>query len=421
MKYGINTLDDFCVEGKTVLCRVDINSPIDRETGALKDTTRIVRCLPTLKELSERGAKTVLMAHQGGDLEYKNFASTENHAGVLSNLLARPVGFVDDVCGPAARNRIKELRNGEILLLDNVRFMSEEMTLFETSLKLDPAAQSKTLVVRKLAPLADLYVCDAFAAAHRSQPTLVGFQEVLPSAMGRLFEEELTALSSVTENPRRPCVFFLGGAKIQDAFIMMKTVLENGTADTVLTGGLVANIMLLAAGTRLGEPSENFIFMNSLSEYIEVSQSILDRYRERVVLPSDLAFKTVDRSEVKVEDLPVERLLVDIGHRTVEAYRKIIAAAKTIFINGPAGVFEEAQSEYGTKSIWEATVQSGAYSVIGGGDSIAAMNKYSLADKFSYVCTAGGGLVRFLSGEELPVVKALRRSAEKFSLAKAGK
>ncbi|MFZ5634030.1 MAG: phosphoglycerate kinase [Bacillota bacterium] len=414
MKYGMHTLDDFQLEGKTILCRVDINSPIDRKTGALRDVTRIERCLPTIRELSARGARTVLMAHQGGDLEYNNYTSTEKHAALMTELLKKPVEFIDDVCGPAARARIGGLKNGEILLLDNVRFMAEEMTLFETRLNLDPEVQSRTVVVRKLAPLADLYVCDAFAAAHRSQPTLVGFPEVLPAAMGRLFEEEITALANVADNPGRPCVFVLGGAKIQDAFIMMKTVLENGTADVVLTGGLVANIMLLSAGVRLGEPSESLIAANGLSEYIAVAGQLLESYRERIVLPVDLAFNDGGRCEVAVADLPSRHLLADIGRRTADKYSEIIGAARTVFINGPAGVFEEPHTGYGTKTILEAIGRSGAYSVIGGGDSIAAVNKFHLAEKFSYICTAGGGLVRYLGGEELPVVRALRRSAQKF-------
>lgn len=417
MKHGIYTLDDIPLERKTVLCRVDINSPIDRERGVLKDTTRIRFCVPTIEELAARGAKVVLMAHQGGDLEYQNFTSTEPHARVLSNLTGRPVEFIDDVCGPAARERIGNLKNGEVLLLDNVRFMAEEMTLFETKLNLTPEQQAKTLVVRRLAPLADFYVCDAFAAVHRSQPTLVGFEEVLPSAMGRLFERELTALAQVRETPERPCIYVLGGAKIQDAFLMMGAVLGDGAADKVLTCGLVSNIMLVARGIDIGKPSRDFLFANSLGEYVKVAGEILDKFVDRVLLPVDLAYvDEAGRHEVRVDELPAPGLLVDIGHRTVEQYRKEIAQARTIFVNGPAGVFEKAGSEYGTKSLWEATVKSNAFSVIGGGDSISAANKYNLAEEFSYVCTAGGGLVRFLAGEELPVVRALKRSAQRFRI-----
>ena len=215
---GMYTLDDFDLTGKTVLARFDMNSPLDPKTREPIDITRIKKSLPTLKELSEKGAKTVILIHQGSDIEYHNYASTKPHVQIVSRLLGKPVDYIDDVCGPAARNKIKALKNGQILMLDNVRFMAEEMTLFETKLNLTPEEQAKTLVVRKLAPLADLYICDAFAAAHRSQPTLVGLEEVLPSAMGRLLEKEVTSLNKLLKNAEKPSIFILGGAKIQDAF-----------------------------------------------------------------------------------------------------------------------------------------------------------------------------------------------------------
>ena len=200
MKFGINTIDDFDIKGKMVLLRVDINQPVDKEKNELKDITRIKGCAPTVKELSEKGAKLVVLAHQGSDIEYKNYYNLQPHAKVLAELTGRPVEYVPDVCGPFAQEKIKGLRDGEIILLDNVRFMAEEMTLFETKLKLTPEQQAKTQVVEKLAPLADLFIVDAFAAAHRAQPTLVGFEQVLPSAMGRLFEKEYSILSGILEN-----------------------------------------------------------------------------------------------------------------------------------------------------------------------------------------------------------------------------
>lgn len=210
MRFGIRTLDEVSVRGKTVLCRVDINQPVDRATGTLKSINRIRACVPTVRELADKGAKLVLLAHQGSDIEYKNYYSTKPHAAVLTQLLGREVKWIDDVCGPAAREAIRGLREGEILLLDNVRFVAEEQTLFEQKLRLSHVEQAKTQVVEKLAPLADLYVCDAFAAAHRDQPSLCGFEQVLPSAMGRLFEQEYCAVSQVMEQPERPCVFVPG-------------------------------------------------------------------------------------------------------------------------------------------------------------------------------------------------------------------
>jgi phosphoglycerate kinase len=381
MRFGINTLDDVDVKNKTVLCRVDINQPVDRAAGTLKDTTRIEACIPTLRDLSEKGAKLVLLAHQGSDIEYKNFYTTEPHAKALSKFLGRDVKFIDDVCGPAARAAIKALKPGEILLLDNVRFVSEEQTLFETKLRLSPAEQAKTLVVRKLAPLADHYVCDAFAAAHRDQPSLCGFEQVLPSAMGRLFEEEFCVISGLMEKPERPSVFVLGGAKIADAFLMMSAVLGGGAADTVLTGGLVGEVILWADGKDIGEPARAFIKKEGYDGLVDTAKELLAKYRDKIVMPSDFA---------AVRD----------GKRVEYALGNI-----------PMGVFEEPATELGTKLVWDALGDTAAYTVIGGGDSITATKKYGKTKDINYICTGGGALIRFLTGEELPVVKALRHGA----------
>lgn len=412
MRFGIKTIDEFEVKGKTVLCRVDMNQPVDKATDTLKSINRIRACAPTIKELSDKGARVVVMAHQGSDIEYKNFYTTRPHAKVLEELLGRPVKFIDDVCGPAARAEIKALRDGEILVLDNVRFESEEQTLFEMKLRLSHEEQAQTHVVRTLAPLGDLYVCDAFAAAHRDQPTLCGFEQVMPSAMGRLFEQEYCAVSKVMENPEHPCVFILGGSKISDAFLMMETVLSRGIADKVLTGGLVANILLAASGEEIGEGSLAFIYKSNYEEWIEKIKPLYEKYMERIVLPRDLAYVSDgQRMEAKVGKIPAKAALVDIGHETVAEYRKYILEAKTVCVNGPMGIFEEEITEFGTKGVWEALADSEGYTLIGGGDSVTATEKYNLKDRMSYICTAGGALIRFLSGEELPVVKALRHGA----------
>lgn len=412
---GMYTLDDFNLKGKTILARLDMNSPLDPNTREPLDITRIKESLPTLKELTEKGAKTVILIHQGSDIEYHNYASTKPHSRIISQLLGKPVEYIDDVCGPAAQDKIKALKNGQILMLENVRFMAEEMTLFETKLNLTPEEQAKTIVVRKLAPLADLYICDAFAAAHRSQPTLVGMEEVLPSAMGRLLEKEVTSLNQLLKNPEKPCIFILGGAKIQDAFLMIDSILKNNIADLVLATGLVAQVMLLAKGISLGKPSEDLIKKKNLESYIDQSKAILKTFAKQIKLPTDFAYSlSGERKEVKVSELPIEVVLMDLGQNTISEYESIIKDAKTIFFNGPAGVFEKPETELGTKSILSAIAGSNAFSVIGGGDSIAAVNKYNLANNISYISTGGGALVRFLSGEELPVIKALKKSAKKF-------
>ena len=223
----------------------------------------------------------------------------------MTELLGQQVKFIDDVCGPAARKAIADLQEGEILLLDNVRFVSEEQTLFELKLNLSHEEQAQTLMVRKLAPLGDLYVCDAFAAAHRDQPSLCGFEQVMPSAMGRLFEEEYCAVSQVMETPERPCVFVLGGAKISDAFMMMETVLSRGIADKVLTGGLVANILLAAAGEEIGKGSMDFIVKSNYADWIEKAKPLYEQYKDKIVLPCDLAYvEGGERKEAGVGSIP---------------------------------------------------------------------------------------------------------------------
>ena len=415
MKYGINTLDDFDFKGKIVLARLDLNSPYDKENNRLADTTRIEAAIPTIKELSDAGAKLVIFSHQGGDLEYHNFISTSLHGELISSLLGKPVKFIDDVCGPASRQAIKELKTGEVLLLDNVRYMAEEMTLFETKLKLTSKEQTKTIVIRKLAPYGDIYICDAFAASHRNQPTLVAFEYVLPAAMGRLFEKEYEVLSKIMGTPDKPCVFVLGGAKIEDAFLMMPEVLLKGIAHKVLASGLLANVFYLASGIDIGKPSTNVICTKKLDEYIPTAKEILIKYKDKIILPVDITY-ILDgkRVELDTSNLPCQSLISDIGSKTIRIYKDIISKAKTVFVNGPCGIFEEKESELGTKELWTHVAKTDNFSVIGGGDSIAAVNKYGLGSGFSYICTGGGAMVRFLSGEELPVVKALKYSAIKF-------
>jgi len=413
MRFGIRTMDELPIQGKTILCRVDMNQPVDRNTDTLKSTARIEACVPTIRELSDGGAKLVLMAHQGSDIEYKNYYCTRPHAKVLEKLLGKPVKWIDDVCGPAARQMIRELKEGEILLLDNVRHVAEEQTLFEMKLQLSHEQQAKTLMVEKLAPLADYYICDAFAAAHRDQPSLCGFEQVLPSAMGRLFEKEYCVISELMEKPGRPCVFVLGGAKISDAFMMMQTVLDRGTADQVLTGGLVANILLAARGDQIGQGSLDFIYKSNYGEFIEKAKTLYEQYKDKIVLPTDLAY-TEDgkRKECAIGAVPAQIAALDIGSETAKTYADIINAAKTVFVNGPMGVFEETETELGTKVVWDALGSTQAYTVIGGGDSITATTKYGKTAQINYICTGGGALIRFLTGEELPVVKALRHGSK---------
>jgi phosphoglycerate kinase len=422
MEAGILTLDDFDFQDRTVLLRVDINSPIDHASGELADDNRLRKSLPTLRELAEEGARTAILAHQGDTEDYRSLVSLAPHARRLAELLGRPVGFLPDICGPTAIEHIQALQSGELLLLENVRFLTEEVSTFVNFVKLTPKEMAGTWLVRSLAPLADLFVCEAIAAAHRSAPSLVGLAAALPAAGGRLFVDELQALSRIKESPAQPCVFLLGGSRIADAFSMMEQVLSQGTAHRVLTGGLTGEVMLLALGYQLGEPTEKLIRDKGLWSFVDRARTLLQTYDERILYPTDLAVVdagqkySARRVELALDDLPSERLLVDVGAATVERYTEELGKAATIFVNGPAGVYEQEVSAVGTQQLWTAVADagsSGGYSVIGGGDSVAAARRFGVLERMGYVCTSGGGMVRFLSGQTLPVVEALRRSARR--------
>lgn len=416
-KPGYLTLDDFNYRGKTVLLRVDINSPIDPKTKKIVNDNRIVQSLPTIRELVNKGAKIVIIAHQGDTLDYQNLISLPEHGEKLSQKLGREVQFIDDVAGPAAREKIKNLKEGEILLLDNLRFLTEEVSTFEDAVKLTPEEMVHTYLVRNLAPLADYYVNDAFAAAHRNSPSMVAFQEQLPSAAGILYDKEVTALTTVLENPKRPCVFLLGGAKISDAFSMMKKVLAEGSADYVLTAGVTGQVMHLALGKRLGSPSETFITDRGLEKFVAPAREYLKDYPNKLRIPLDFGIDDDGRRhEVSADELPIESLIIDIGAKTIEEYSKILKKAGTIFVNGPAGIYEQEIGAYGTKELWKIIGEARGYSVIGGGDTVASAVRLGDLSKINHVCTGGGALIQFLSGKKLPLVEAMKKARKRWGV-----
>lgn len=396
------TLDDVDVKGKTVLLRVDINSPLDPSTGEILDDKRIRECAPTIRELASKGAKVVILAHQGrpGD---EDFTTLEKHAVKLREVTGLDVKYVEDVFGPSALSAIRELKPGDVLLLENVRFCAEE------SLKGSPEEMAKTFLVKKLSGVADIYVNDAFGAAHRDQPSLVGFGAVLPTYAGRLMERELRGLGRALE-PERPCVYVLGGGKAKDSMVMIENILSRGIADRVLTGGLLSQAFLAARGIDIGGTNLKILAEKGFDKEVDRARRLLSQYGDRIVTPVDVV---VDRdgvpSEIPVDELPTEYPVQDIGSRTVRRYSEIISGAKTVVANGPLGVFEKKGYERGTFGVLEAMAKSGAFTVIGGGHMVAAAEACGLAEKMSHVSTGGGACISFLSGEKLPVVEMLTK------------
>lgn len=408
MSVKIKNIIGVPVTGKRVLFRPDINSPID-ENGNIVSDNRLKKTVPTLNYLLDNGAKVAIIAHQGDTLDYQNLIPLAVHAERLGELCGKKIRYIDDVCGDKAIEEVKTLKNGECIILGNLRYLTEEVSTFEKDVKLTPEQMQKTYLVRRLGGLFDLYVNDAFSAAHRSCPSMVAFQKILPSYAGPLFFNEYDALNKVMTEAKKPCVFVLGGAKISDAFGMMKQVLEKGAADYILACGVTGVVMRLAEGVKVGEKYEKWLADKDLLAFVKPAEELLALYKDKFVLPVDFAYEVNgERKEIGVESLPLnDAMFLDIGEKTAEIFEEKIKSAQTIFVNGPAGVYENPLFSFGTKAVWTAIAESDGYSVIGGGDTVSAGSKFIDLKKISYVCTAGGAMVRFLSGKTLPLVKAM--------------
>jgi len=402
----ILTMDDLNFKDKVALVRVDFNSPIDPDKKNILEDTRIrAHGETTIKELSQKGAKVVVLAHQGRPGE-TDFIPLKQHAEALSRILSRPVKYVNDLFGEKAQDAIRKLKSGEILVLENVRIFPDERK------KGSPEEHARSEFVKKLAPLLDVFVNDAFAAAHRAHVSIVGFTAVLPSVAGRVMERELKALGKAVEKPEKPCIYILGGAKADDALKISQYVLNNDIADHVLTGGVVGHLFLAAKGVDLGKPNMEFLKKKELTVFIPGIKKLMKKFRERIEVPVDLAVE-VDkkRKVISVKELPTNHLTYDIGAETVKKYTEIINDAESIVISGPLGVFENPEFMAGTKGVLEAVAASKAFSLVGGGHTVAAVEQLGLRENMGYVSTAGGALIEFLMGEELPGVAALKAAA----------
>ncbi|BDC19820.1 phosphoglycerate kinase [Acidianus sp. HS-5] len=395
----IPTLDDINFSDNRLLVRIDINSPVDPKTGKLIDDSRIKAYNDTIKELINKGNSLVLISHQGrpGD---SDFISLEEHAELLSKYLDTKVEFIEDVMGPYARERIKSMKRGEVILLDNVRFVSEEL------IEAPPSQHAKSYLIKRLSPLFDGYVNDAFAAAHRSQASIVGFPMVLKSTAGRVMEKEVSALAKIFNAEEFPKVFVLGGGKVLDSIRIIENLVKRRLADRILTGGLIAELFAVAKGLDLGKENMQILEKKGLISLIPRARKIL-LSGGPIEIPVD--FKV--EKEGKVSEEPgnkVTGVIKDIGSTTVGIYSSFIKDAKVIVMRGPMGVIEDERFREGSKKLLDSAVESQGYLIIGGGHMISMLGGGSEINPSKvHVSTGGGALLLFLAGERLPALEAL--------------
>jgi len=382
-------VSDLDVKGKKVLVRVDFNVPI--KEGKVKDDTRIVAALPTINYLVEHGAAVILCSHLGRPKDEPDPAySMQPVADYLAKLVTVPVKFAEDCIGPKAEEAAKTLKAGEILVLENTRFHKGEG-------KNDPEMS------RQLASLADLYVNDAFGSAHRAHASTAGVADFLPAAAGFLMEKEIQYLGNAIAEPKRPFVAILGGAKISDKIGVIENLLTK--ADNILIGGGMANTFLAAQGYAMADSLVE-------AEALETAKSLLAKGSEKLLLPVDVVMANAFDAEAEMKtqdlaDIPAGWRVLDIGPKTVKAFSKVVKKAGTVVWNGPMGVFEFPRFAVGTFEVAKAVANSDAVSIIGGGDSVAAINQSGLDDKITHISTGGGASLEMLEGIELPGLKVL--------------
>ena len=383
------TIRDIDIKGKKVLVRVDFNVPLN-ETG-VGDDTRIRAALPTIQYLLDGGAAVILCSHlgrpKGGPDPKYSLRPVAEH---LSSLIGKPVKFSSDCIGPEAKEAAEELKPGEVLMLENTRFHAEE-------------EKNDAEMSRQLASLADLYVNDAFGTAHRAHASTEGVTHFLPAAAGFLLEKEIKYLGQVMANPQRPFVAIMGGAKISDKIGVIKNLLTR--ADAILIGGGMANTFMKAQGLAV---ADSLVEDDSLG----IARALFEEAGGKIHLPVDMVVANqyaadAESKTLKVQDVPDGWRILDIGPETVKAFRAIIATARTVVWNGPMGVFEFPKFAEGTFGVAKAVADSAAVSVIGGGESVAAIQQSGLADKITHISTGGGASLEMLEGLELPGVAAL--------------
>ena len=389
---ALKTVRDLELSGKRVLVRVDYNVPL--KNGAVADATRIEASLPTLKYIIDQGGSLVLMSHLGRpkgtpDPEY----SLKPVADKLSSMIGRPVGFVADCVGEQVREAAGKLRSGEILMLENVRFHQGE-------------TKNSTEFARELARLADVYVNDAFGSAHRAHASTEGVAHLLPSGAGLLIEKEVKFFQPLLEDPAKPFVAIIGGAKVSTKIGVLETLLPK--CSTLIIGGGMAYTFLKAQGHSIGASLVEEEFVSTATDLIEQAK----REGVELILPVDHVVAGEFKESAKPEavdgvDVPEGKVAMDIGPKTIELCRSAISGAKSLVWNGPMGVFEFDAFAKGTLAIGKAVAECSGTTVVGGGDSVAAVNTFGLADRIDHVSTGGGASLEFLEGKVLPGIAAL--------------
>ncbi|MCC7566870.1 MAG: phosphoglycerate kinase [Methanoregulaceae archaeon] len=401
----IGTLDQIQSAGKTVLLRLDLNSPIDPATNLILDDKRFREHIPTILALEK--SRVVVVTHQSRPGK-KDFTTLEAHAEKLAQLIQRPVTYVDDIFGHCARDAIRAMRIGDVLMLENVRFSAEE------NLKVKPEDAVKTHLVRKLAEMGDIFVNDAFGTAHRSQPTMVGLPLAIRSVAGLLMEKEVTTLSRVFDDAPGPVFMVLGGTKVDDSMDVAEHMLSKKIADRVLVTGVVANVFLMAMERDIGRPSSQLLAQLGYDGEIEHARTLLGMYPETIMVPEWVAVKEEGaRAEYAVDAIPGDCPVLDLGMDSIISFSNEIKNAGTVVFNGPAGLFEEKDFATGTYELLRAA-SAVEFSVIGGGHTAAVAEKIGLEKNFTHISTGGGACIEFLTGKKLPAVDALERSKELF-------
>lgn len=386
------------VSGRRVLVRVDFNVPL--EQGNVSDDTRIQAALPTIKQLIDKDAKVILCSHLGRPegKGYEEKFSLKPVAGYLAKLLGKPVSFATDTIGESAHNVVSNLKNGGVALLENLRFDKREK-------KNDPE------FAQALASLADVYVNDAFGAAHRAHASTAGVADYLPAYAGALLEKEVSTLTSMLDNPNRPFVAILGGSKVSDKVQVIDALIDK--CDTLIIGGGMCFTFLAAQGYSVGTSLMEKDWVGRAVEMLEKARS----KKVKILLPIDVVCADEFKNDANiltcsVADIPDNMMGLDIGPKTTQLYGAAIAEGKTVFWNGPMGVFELSSFEAGTKGVALAVAANKqADTIIGGGDSVAAVNKFNLADEMTFISTGGGASMELVQGSALPGVEALKKEA----------